>query len=223
MKKAIGFSICLLALSLTVQAVTVTGRVQVMGRAGKTKVTTIVYAEPLDRQQVQSGTFSMSQRNTTFSPAVLPVPAGSVVKFPNDDSIFHNVFSLSRPGPFDLGLYRAGASQSRTFSTPAVYRIFCNIHPQMSAVVLVLPTAYFVEADSMGRYRLDLPSGRYRVTAWSDRAPQTSSEITVAANPLNAVDLMLDESRYVQVEHKNKMGQDYPLIAYDPLNERRIR
>ena len=214
----------IILLSATVgQAATVSGRVQVAGRLSRTAAVTIVYAEPLDRAAVLAGTFTMSQKNKTFSPAVLPVPAGSTVQFPNDDLIFHNVFSLNRPSPFDLGLYRAGASKARTFSTPSIYRIFCNVHPQMTAIVLVLPTSYFTQADAMGNYRLDLPAGRYRLTAWSERSDPSTTEITVAAAPLNAASLSLDESRFVETGHKNKFGLDYALIAYDPLRDKKSK
>jgi hypothetical protein len=151
-----------------------------------------------------------------FVPHVLAVPAGSTVAFPNDDLIFHNVFSSSRPNPFDLGLYRAGTSQTRTFATPAVYHVFCNIHPQMSAVILVVPTSYITEADTEGNYRLDLPAGRYRVTVWSERAESSSTEVTAGNSPVSVPELSLDETKFLESSHKNKFGQDYPKSAYDP-------
>lgn len=203
-------------------AATVTGRVQVAGRPGPADVVTIVYAEPLDGARVQPGTFTVSQRNKTFLPRVLPVPVGSTVEFPNDDLFFHNVFSLSRPNPFDLGLYRAGTSERRLFRAPAVYRVFCNIHPQMTAVVLVLPTSYFVRVDAAGGYRLDLPAGRYRLAAWSERASGLSSaDVTVGDAPLAAAELRLDESQFVAADRKNKFGLDYTRVAYDPVRDRR--
>jgi len=218
---------CVLVMLLTAaaatDAATITGRVTVSGRARAADVVTIVYAESLDGARVQPGTFTLSQRNKTFSPRVLPVPAGSIVRFPNDDLFFHNVFSLSRPNPFDLGLYRAGTSQNRTFRAPAVYRIFCNIHPQMTAIVLVLPTSYYTEVDDQGNYRLEVPAGRYRLTAWSERAQPTSLEITVAEPPLMAGDLRLDESRFVEVPHRNKFGQQYASLAYDPTRDGKPR
>jgi hypothetical protein len=156
-----------------------------------------------------------------FIPRVLAVPAGSTVGFPNEDLIFHNVFSLSRPRPFDLGLYRAGSSKERVFSEPATYRLFCNIHPQMAAIILVLPTSYITEPDTAGAYRLDLPAGRYRLTAWSERSEPATTEFTVSSGGAMAPELTLDESNFVEVPHKNKYGQDYPKSAYDPLRDRR--
>ena len=154
-------------------------------------------------------------------PRLLAVPVGSTVEFPNEDTLFHNLFSLSRPSPFDLGLYRAGASKSRVFAEPATYRVFCNIHPQMTAVILVLPTSFIAEVDASGAYRLDLPAGRYRVTAWSERAQPATVEIAASSSAVAVPDLALDESQFVELPHKNKFGQDYSKGGYDPLKDRK--
>jgi plastocyanin len=194
----------------------VSGKVQVTGRAARSEVTTIVYAERIDARVPPSPKhFKLLQKNKSFLPRVLAVPTGSTVEFTNEDLIFHNVFSLSPPAPFDLGLYRAGQSKTRTFSEPAVYRVFCNIHPQMTALILVVPTAYIAEADATGSFRLDLPPGRYRITAWSERSKEATTEITVVAGAVTAPDLALDESQFVELGHKNKYGEDYPKKAYE--------
>lgn len=196
-----------------------TGHVRVVGRPESARGATIVYAESLDeRSPVKPGHFKMTQRNKTFVPHLLVVPVGSTVDFPNDDSIFHNVFSITPPNSFDLGLYRAGASKSRVFEQPATFRVFCNIHPQMSGIILVLPTSLITEADTAGNYRLDLPPGRYRLTAWSELAQPASTEITVSSGPVRVPEVLLDESKYVEAPHKNKFGQDYPKASYDPLS-----
>ena len=195
-----------------VWALPVTGRVRVVGRPASVAVQTIVYAESLDgKTPVQPGHFALTQKNKAFVPHVLAVPAGSTVSFPNDDLIFHNVFSLSRPAPFDLGLYRNGEAKTRTFTAAATYRVFCNIHPQMAAVILVLPTSHIIEADAGGSYRLDLSPGKYRITAWSERGETpASAEFTVGVGLSTVPDLQLDESKFVDAGHKNKFGQDYP-------------
>ena len=223
MKKTTCSLLIVLLAGITGYGAPLTGKVRVTGRAQRAKIITVVYAEPLDGARIQPGTYSMSQKNKTFSPSVLPVPAGSTVEFPNDDLIFHNVFSVSGPAPFDLGLYRAGSSKSQVFKTPAVYRVFCNIHPQMTAAVVVVPSPYFTQTDAAGNYTLDLPAGRYRITAWSERSQPSATEITVAANPLTLTELSLDESRFVEVSHKNKFGLEYGAIAYDPMSDKRIR
>jgi len=211
--------VCLLIAWFAISAagVEVTGKVQTIGRGNRTPAITIVYAESLDGQTAaKPGRYKLAQKDKAFSPRILAVPVGSTVDFPNHDPIFHNVFSLSRPAPFDLGLYEAGTSKSRTFREPAIYRVFCNIHPQMTAVILVLPTSFITEAASSGSYRFDLPPGRYRITAWSERAQPASAEVTVPASGLAAVPgLSLDESKFVELRHQNKYGLDYPKSAYD--------
>jgi plastocyanin len=216
MRTAIALFAIGIVLAIQCEAATVSGRIRFVGRAAGVSLPAIVYAEPLDGARVQPGQFKMEQKNKTFVPHVLAVPVGSTVSFPNSDSIFHNVFSLSRPGPFDLGLYRSGDSKDRTFKAPATYRVFCNIHPQMSAIIMVIPTSYVTEVDNAGNYRLDLPAGRYRITAWSERAEPETAELTVGSSPQAVPDLSLDESKFVEVKRTNKFGQDYPKSAYDP-------
>lgn len=105
-----------------------------------------------------SGTYRLLQKNRTFIPHLLVIPLGSVVRFPNADPFFHNVFSLYQGKRFDLGLYEAGSSKSLTFSREGVSYIFCNIHPEMSAVVLTLSTAIYAIADKSDSFALhDVP------------------------------------------------------------------
>jgi plastocyanin len=197
----------------------VTGQVRVAGRkdAG---LPTIVYAERLDAPaRPKPQRVKLTQREKAFEPRVLAIPAGSTVDFPNLDTIYHNVFSLSPPEKFDLGLYRRGASKKKPFKQPATYRVFCNIHPQMTAVLLILPTDHITQADAEGRYSLALPFGRYRITAWSERSQPASVEITVAAASATAPDLQLDESQFVELPHKNKYGQDYAKLPEPPARQ----
>jgi plastocyanin len=193
----------------------VSGVVRTLGRPGLVPAPSLVYAERTDTAPPrQSSRVTLRQKNKTFTPRLLGVPVGSVVDFPNDDVIFHNVFSLSGPQPFDLGQYRSGQSQSRTFTQAGTYRVFCNIHPNMSALILVVPTPYVVTTDADGRFVLDLPPGRYRLSAVSERAGPASIEITAESGATQAAPLTLDESAWVAVQHKNKFGKDYPPGAY---------
>ena len=215
---ALGVS-CSVVLSLTSAtpaiAGPVSGVIRTLARPGTAPAAKIVYAEPLDVQPSrQPGKFTLRQKNKAFLPRILGVPVGSSVDFPNDDLIFHNVFSLAGPQPFDLGLYRSGESPLRTFTQPGTYRVFCNIHPLMSALIMVVPTPYVATAGPDGRYVLDLPAGRYRVTAVSERAAPVSVEILSEAGATIAPELTLDESRWVLTQHKNKFGKDYPISAY---------
>jgi plastocyanin len=194
----------------------ISGRIKLQGSEGRQQMV-VVYAEPLGEHDApKPGHYELKQQGKTFIPHVLAVPVGSSVTFPNEDPIFHNVFSLTRPGPFDLGLYRAGDAKTRIFSKPAVYRVFCNIHPQMSALLLVLPTSFIAEANIDGKYHMDLPPGKYRVSAWSELSDPVSEEVSIESNAASAPDLTLDGSRYVEMRHKNKYGQEYPASAYDP-------
>jgi plastocyanin len=193
----------------------VTGIVKTAVKAGATAAQAIVYAEPLDgAAPSRPDKAAMVQKGRSFQPAVLAVPAGSTVDFPNKDVVFHNIFSLSTPEPFDLGLYRAGESKTRLFTRPGLYRVFCNIHPEMNAFIAVVPTPYVTIADAQGRFRLDLPPGRYKLTALSSRAAAQSAEVTATGGSVDAPALALDESQFVSLPHKNKFGQDYPATAY---------
>jgi plastocyanin len=204
-----------LAAAASADAGPLTGVVRTVARRGVTPATAVVYAEPIDLAPPRAPRrVTLAQKNKTFSPHLLAVPAGSTVDFPNNDPIFHNVFSLSTPQPFDLGLYRAGDSRARTFSAAGLYRVFCNIHPQMSAVVVVTPTPFATLASADGQFALDLPPGRYRLTAVSERASPVSVEITSTPGASTAPELTLDESAWAFANHKNKFGQNYPAAAY---------
>ena len=193
----------------------VSGTVRTTTRPGVAPAAAVVYAEPLDAAAPRRpGEVALTQRNKTFMPHVLAAPVGSTVQFPNLDQIFHNVFSLSAPAPFDLGLYRAGASRARTFPQAGTYRVFCNIHPEMTAVVMIVPTPHVIVAGTDGRYSLDLPPGRYRLTAISERAAPVSIELSSTAGALTAPDIVLNESEWASAQHKNKFGQEYPAAAY---------
>jgi plastocyanin len=193
----------------------VSGSVRTTTRPGVTPAVAVVYAEPMDAPAPRRpARITLTQRNAAFLPPVLAAPAGSTVDFPNQDTIFHNVFSLSGPEPFDLGLYRAGETRAWTFAQPGTYRVFCNIHPQMTALLVIVPTPHVVVAGRDGRYTLDLPPGRYRLTALSERASPVSLEVVSTAGATAAPDLVLDESAWVATQHKNKFGQDYPAASY---------
>jgi plastocyanin len=131
----------------------------------------IVYIE-----QVPSGTTEptkgaiLRQHDERFLPHVLPVVRGTTVAFPNDDPLFHNVFSLSRAKSFDLGRYPRGTARSVTFDRAGIVQVFCHIHSDMSAVALVLDNPYFAVPDVEGRYTIPrLPPGDYTVVAWHER------------------------------------------------------
>lgn len=209
---------CLIATVVSVCAADpLTGRVEWKARGGAQPAQAVVYAEPLDRPAPATpGKATFQQKNKTFQPHVVAVPVGSTVSFPNDDAIFHNVFSLSPPQPFDLGLYRAGATKQQVFAKPGVHHVFCNIHPQMAAFLVVAPTPYVTVAGQDGAWRLDVPPGKYRVTALSERASPVVVEVAVSGAATTVTGLVLDESAFLATPHTNKFGKPYPKDAYKP-------
>ena len=124
----------------------------------------------------------MDQRNETFVPHAMAVAAGTVVDFPNNDSIYHNVFSLSKAKRFDLGRYARGRSKAVRFDQPGIVRVFCDIHSHMSAFILVFDHPYFATTDSSGRYRIaNIPPGTYTVVAWLDGQTRDSRSVVIPA------------------------------------------
>ncbi|HEX4421359.1 MAG TPA: hypothetical protein VH165_25765 [Kofleriaceae bacterium] len=123
----------------------------------------------------------VEQRNKTFAPHLLAVPVGSTVAFPNFDSIYHNVFSLSQPQKFDLGLYKSGDMRQVTFDKPGIVRLGCNIHANMSAYLVVVDAPAYVVSEADGAFSFrSLKPGKYRVKAWSEQSSEpVMTEITV--------------------------------------------
>jgi plastocyanin len=122
----------------------------------------------------------LDQRDLAFSPHVLAVRVGTVVQLPNDDRVFHNVFSFHDGKKFDLGLYPVGTSRSIVFDQRGLSRIFCNIHPNMAAYVMAVDTPYFAVTDRRGRYLIEaVPPGTYRYHAWRAGAEEVSGSIDV--------------------------------------------
>jgi len=122
------------------------------------------------------------QEGATFTPHVLPILAGTTVEWPNNDQIFHNVFSVSEPKQFDLLLYKAPVVKSVTFDKAGRVDVFCSIHANMHCVVLVLENPYFATADDHNHYSIsNVPPGTYQLTAWHERMPPQVKEITVPA------------------------------------------
>lgn len=134
----------------------------------------VIYLEgpvPAESTPTKAAALSMQQINRRFSPDLLVIPAGTTVSFPNMDPVFHNIFSLSRARSFDLGSYNKGESRSVTFSKPGVVYVYCHLHPNMEATIVVTPNRYFVRSDGAGQYRIpDVPPGEYTVVAWHKAA-----------------------------------------------------
>jgi plastocyanin len=109
----------------------------------------------------------MEQKDRRFAPDLIVIPAGTAVSFPNFDPIFHNVFSLSKAKNFDLGNYPKGQTRTVTFPSVGIVAVYCHLHPNMSASIVVTPTQWGTHADRMGSFTLkDVPAGTYTVVAW---------------------------------------------------------
>lgn len=124
----------------------------------------------------------VTQEDAIFDPHVLPVAVGTTVEWPNEDDIFHNVFSFSDAKEFDLGLYRDERRDAPavTFDKPGRIDVFCSIHKNMHCIILVLENPYFARADDDGRFAItNVPAGTYRLKAWHERMPPQYGDITV--------------------------------------------
>ena len=191
---------------------TLSGRVSLVEKNGKPgdPEGAVVYLEGA-KAKAKPATASVSMKGKQFIPRLTVVPVGSTVAFPNDDPIFHNVFSLSAPNRFDLDLYKRPKSGSWTFASPGVVRVYCNIHPQMSAVVVVVDSAHHARPDKSGAFTLDdVPAGRYTLRTWHERAGEDSREVEVGAQgTTETAEVRLDASKYKRVQHTNKHGKPY--------------
>lgn len=151
----------------------------------------------------------ISHKNREFSPAVLPIVQGTTVDFFNDDSIFHNVFSLSVPKTFDLGIYAEGTSKLVTFSESGLVKLYCNIHPQMTSTILVLHNNLFAKTGPDGRFHIDnVPDGDITLRAWSTFSDEQERIISLTGG------MHIEESFELQqtktfVQHRNKFGKRY--------------
>ena len=160
---------------------------------------------------LHSAPATIGQRQKAFDPHVEVVSAGSAVSFPNFDRIYHNVFSLSELARFDLGLYRNGVSRSVTFTRPGVVRIYCNIHPTMSAFLVVVDGNAYAKTAADGVALLpQVTPGAYRLSVWHERGGERELDVVVKPGAVTPVDVSLDASRWRSEPHKNKYGKDYP-------------
>lgn len=163
---------------------------------------------------VRQTTYRLVQKDKMFMPHLLVVPTGSSVEFPNKDPFFHNVFSLFNGKRFDLGLYESGTSRSVRFDREGASYIFCNIHPEMGAVVLALSTPYYGISGRNGEVVIrHVPPGGYRLSVWSESGEVANSGqervVQIAAEPVSLGTITLMTSADPIANHKNKFGEDY--------------
>src|SRR5580700_697510 len=215
------------------------GRVEVMDAAGKSRNRhgaipgTVVWLTPVTSAEAggdavlaatsPSGSApvapeqipQMVQRNKSFDPHVLVVQAGSMVEFPNRDPFFHNVFSLFEGKRFDLGLYEAGTTRMVRFDRPGISYIFCNIHPEMSAVIITVATPLYAIANDDGQVSIaGVPYGRYLMHTWTEgMGPENvkpmTREITIGDGATSLGVIRVAETNTQRMAHKNKYGREY--------------
>lgn len=199
----------------------VTGRVTILERPGEQSAdlgNTVIYLVPTDsaRPRLRPTSTSIAMNGRAFVPRVRVVTPGSGVAFPNQDPFRHNIFSTTVGAVFDLGLYQKGRSRDATFGRVGVFPVYCNIHPRMTAFVVVVPTPHFSQAGSDGRWTIEnVPAGRYQARIWHERGPEVTQDIEVGAAGRTGVDAQIDARGFSFAEHKNKFGRAYDRTGRD--------
>jgi plastocyanin len=174
-------AICSLVVGFSPAALDLPGTVRVGDKPFADAIVWLDAPKQVAIQRQSSPTAVLAQRNMSFFPHVLAVQLGTTVDFPNDDRVFHNVFSDHDGKRFNLGLYPVGTTRPQSFDTLGLSRIFCNIHPQMSAYVMVLDTPYFSVTDAAGHFNIgDLVPGNYTYHAWRPGTPKLLGGIVIA-------------------------------------------
>lgn len=176
----------------------------------------VVWIPGLNLKERGPAANSVTSRGKRFDPRILAVPAGTRVSFPNVDAIYHNAFSLTPGNAFDMGLYRKGASREVVLRNPGIVHVYCNIHPDMAASVVVVDGNAFAVVAADGSFRIEgIPPGRREVHIWSDLAGEQVVTLTFAAGETAAWNPTLDASRYQRASHVNKHGKPYPKAKND--------
>ncbi len=198
------------------QGVRVTGRITMLEKDNKPSPdlgAAVVYLEGV-AAPARPGAFEIAINDKEFVPRVVVVPLGSAVRFPNHDPFNHNVFSVSEPNQFDLGLYGRGEAKGYTFTSPGLVRVFCNIHPRMVAFVQVMRARSFTQPAADGSFTIDnVPPGQYKLHVWHERSPQATEDLAVGAKGVSGLEVQLDARGFHWVAHKDKNGRDYPTNA----------
>ena len=201
---------------------TLSARVKLINAGGKAESPhaedVVVWLSPLGSRApakfLPNHPLRLAQHNKSFEPHLLVVPVGALVQFPNHEPFFHNVFSLFDGKRFDLGLYEAGTTRNVSFDRPGVSYIFCNIHAEMSAVVIALDTPYYGISDAKGEVVIpQVPPGRYSLHVWYETAlPEALNamtrevSVTESSSTLGVLEIPAGPPA---TAHKNKYGMDY--------------
>jgi plastocyanin len=159
---------------------------------------------------------SIVQKDKRYLPHVLAIPLGATVEFRNDDDIFHNVFSLSKPNDFDLGLYKSGVAREQIFASPGPVQLLCNIHSSMQAWVYVSDTPWFGQADAQGRFSVrGVPPGAYTLEVWHEWSTKGARRAVTVAAGMAEVAVQVDGDRRAPVFVPDKSGKPrQPQLGY---------
>jgi plastocyanin len=204
------------------------GTVQLLAKGGKgpareSEVSqAVVYFEPAGGAPPRrsEAPFEMVTRQKQFQPRVMVVPRGARVRFPNQDPILHNVFSVSPGNAFDLGLYREGPGKEQKLERPGLVRIFCNVHHSMVAYLLVLDTPYYTQPGPDGKFTLTgLPKGPGRLTVWHEQAEPWTIDVKLPQPPGPPISARVEVVRPRIPSHLNKAGQSYFRAGRDRYNQ----
>lgn len=222
MRRLLGYTTVALAATLAVpgrgygqRGAAVSGKVVLLDKGnkpGRDVGQAVVWLEADHPVPAAPVTAQMVTSDKELRPRVVVVTVGSTVTFPNTDPFDHNVFSLSEEGPFDLGLYSRGTAKSAQFKRPGIIRVYCNVHAQMSAFLVVRDSPYYTQPGSDGSFSIPwVPPGDYTLHAWQERAAEFAARpLKVGPSGASGLEIRLDATGYKFVQHLNKFGQPYP-------------
>jgi plastocyanin len=183
MKRSLVLAVLVITAFVTSEAGTISGKVS--GVAGES----VVYVDAIQGKTFPAPTQQpvMDQKGLMYQPHIMVVQQGTTVEFLNSDSVAHNVFWTSIGGnkklAHNLGTWPKGERKSFKFDTPGAVPILCNVHPEMSAYIVVVPTPYFATSDQAGSYKIEnVPDGSYTVTAWHEGAKTQSKPVPVSGD-----------------------------------------
>ena len=196
---------------------TLEGQVKVYVKSGQPKIdhaNVVVFLDAVEGTHVATAPSSdqvmmASSYDRRFVPEVVPIVVGTTVEFPNEDTIYHNVFSKSKTKIFDLGFYEHGQRRSVTFDQTGLVKVYCDIHSQMVGYILVLNNPYFAVTDATGQYTIrEIPDGSYVVRAWQRFGPEQRQTVVLTGGTTSTMTFELTEEK-ASIEHTNKWDRVY--------------
>lgn len=195
----------------------VTGRVTILekdNKASQDLSDAVLWLETATGPMAEARLFDIAINDKVYAPRVVVAPIGSTVRFPNHDPFNHNVFSVSEPNAFDLGLFGRNQSRSHTFTGPGLVRVYCNVHPRMVAYVVLVRNRYYTQPANNGTFTIPgVPPGRYELHVWHERIPLVVTQDVTVGSGSAPVQVQLDARKHRWQQHRNKIGKSYPTNA----------